>query len=86
MTMLEATPEQVGERIAELRRAAQLSRADLARRLRTADAGTVSLWERGEGLPDAMTVKRLAVRFRVQPHFLTHREDYAAVLVRLRGA
>lgn len=55
---------QIGLNIAELRRQREMTQAELAERLNYSDKA-VSKWERGESLPDVMTLMELARLFGV---------------------
>ena len=63
----------VAKNIADLRKAANMTQLDLARRLNYSDKA-VSKWERGESLPDVVTLKTIADIFSVTVDSLLQQE------------
>lgn len=65
---------EIGKRIKELRKHAQLSQTDLAEKLFLSQ-DTVSLWERGKSLPDILCVIKLAKIFNVTSDYILGIEE-----------
>ena len=63
----------VAKNIADLRKAANMTQLDLASRLNYSDKA-VSKWERGESLPDVVTLKTIADIFSVTVDYLLQQE------------
>ncbi len=59
----------IAENIASLRRAAEMTQADLAEKLNYTDKA-VSKWERGESIPDVVVLKTIAELFGVTVDYL----------------
>ena len=71
----------IANNIAELRKAFPLTQAELAEKLNYSDKA-VSKWERGESIPDVLTLKRIADMFGVTVDYLlaeTHSERATGV-------
>lgn len=70
-------PDIIAKNIADLRRANGMTQAGLAERLGYSDK-SVSKWERAEGVPDVLCLKKMADLFGVTvDHFLTLEHDDA---------
>ena len=77
----------IAKNITELRRAHGLTQAALAEKLDYSDK-SVSKWERAEGLPDVICLKRIADLFGVTVDYLLREEHYPEegyTSVKLRG-
>ncbi len=69
----------VAKNVADLRRAAEMTQAELAERLHYSDKA-VSKWERGESLPDIAVLKEIAALFGVTVDWLLEEEHTASEL------
>lgn len=75
---------QIGGNIAALRKAAGLTQAELAEKLNYSDKA-VSKWERGESVPDVVTLMQLAKLFGVSVDTLLGEEPAAPANAELRA-
>lgn len=65
---------EIGNIIRQLRKEKKLSQTELAREIFTTQ-DTISLWELGKSLPDAMSIVKLAKFFDVSADYLLGLED-----------
>jgi transcriptional regulator with XRE-family HTH domain len=65
------TREIIAENIAELRRGARLTQAELAEKLNYSDKA-ISKWERGDSIPDVLVLYELAELFSVTVDYFLH--------------
>lgn len=68
---MEATREVIAENIAELRKSAKLTQAELAEKLNYSDKA-ISKWERGDSIPDVLVLAELAELFSVTVDYFLH--------------
>ena len=69
-----ASREIIAENIAELRRAAKLTQAELAEKLNYSDKA-VSKWERGDSIPDVLVLAEIAELFSVTVDYFLHEHE-----------
>lgn len=72
----------IGENIAELRKAMQLTQLELSDKLNYSDKA-VSKWERGESIPDISVLKQIADMAGVKVDFLLQREHPPEVVAEI---
>ena len=65
---------EIGKIIRQLRKERRLSQTELAQEIFTTQ-DTISLWELGKSLPDAMSIVKLAKFFEVSADYLLGLED-----------
>ena len=66
--------EIIAENIAELRKAAKLTQAELAEKLNYSDKA-VSKWERGDSIPDVLVLAEIAELFSVTVDYFLHEHE-----------
>lgn len=69
-----ASREIIAENIAELRRAAKLTQAELAEKLNYSDKA-ISKWERGDSIPDVLVLAEIAELFSVTVDYFLHEHE-----------
>lgn len=69
-----ATRELIAENIAELRKAAKLTQAELAEKLNYSDKA-ISKWERGDSVPDVLVLAEISELFSVTIDYFLHKHD-----------
>lgn len=76
----------VAENIIKLRTASQMTQAQLGEKLSYSDK-SISKWERGEGVPDAYVLKKMAELFNVSVDYILseHSEDEKVETIKPRG-
>ncbi len=68
------TSKTIGKKIGEMRRQQQISQAELAQRLFISPQA-VGKWERGESMPDILTLNRLSEIFGVDLNYFSEKES-----------